>query len=427
MGSQYPQAHKPLAFIAGCVVALVVLGIGGCGSSEPAFGSGERASDPPPAAGEKWFAAWTTAHTAENTTAYQNQTLRMVTHLTAGGDKVRVKFRNHFGVAPVTLDSATVGIRAQGAELNADSVRSLTFGGLPTVTIGAGQDVFSDPVSLSVAPFQDLAVSFFLQAASSTSQDADAYLTSYVTAAGAGNHASDPSGAAFTATTRAAVLVEEVAVHNNDLAGAIIAVGGSVVDGTGSTLDGHDRWTDWLAKRIGEEMHDGERLSVGNEGIGGNTTTNVMDRFDRDVLDKTGLTHVVLYAGTNDLTGPPPVGSTGAQIIENYRSLIARSHAAGKKIIISTITPRASYTAAGNQERKIANDWLRTGQNCSGECDGIVDFDSVTAWFGNPNMIDPTLDSGDTIHPNGEGYRRMANNFNLSVFTPAWPSSCSRF
>jgi lysophospholipase L1-like esterase len=62
------------------------------------------------------------------------------------------------------------------------------------------------------------------------------------------------------------------------------------------------------------------------------------------------------------------------------------------------------------------NYWLLRGGNCGGVCDGVVNFDAAISWFANPNAIDPNYDSGDTIHPNAEGYRRMGLAIDLRIF-----------
>src|ERR1700694_993249 len=97
---------------------------------------------------------------------------------------------------------------------------------------------------------------------------------------------------------------------------AIVAFGDSITDGTCSTLDAHDRWEDALAERfaLGKEV----AHAVINEGIGGNTVTSSpnmkpplnspagVERLDRDVLSHSGVTHVILFLGTNDIRREAP-------------------------------------------------------------------------------------------------------------------------
>ena len=77
----------------------------------------------------------------------------------------------------------------------------------------------------------------------------------------------------------------------------IACLGDSITDGTGSTLNGDDRWPDVLARRLHAAY--GSRFAVVNAGIGGNRITgpspydpktpfaggpSALDRLERDVL-----------------------------------------------------------------------------------------------------------------------------------------------
>lgn len=365
---------------------------------------------------QNWNAVWATAHTGATTTRFDNQTLRQIIYPTGSGNKLVVKLRNFFGTDPVTLGSVVVSQRDSGNRIVEGSSVPLLFNGASNITLEPGKDIYSDPIEFQAIAFKDIVVDLFIDGAAAVSQDGASYLTSYVSPVGSGNFAGQNSDADFSTTTTATSLLEEVSVLSSSIAGVAVAVGGSVVDGLGSDVDEHNRWTDWLAQRLATEVATTRKFTVVNEGINGNTTQNVIDRFDRDVLDKTGITHVIVYAGTNDLAAPPPAGPTAEQVISNFRILIELTRNAGKKIIISTITPRVLYSPRSNEERKKINQWILKGRNCSGECDGVVDFDSVLAWSFYPNMIDPAFDSGDTIHPNGLGYRNMAADFELSLF-----------
>ena len=210
-------------------------------------------------------------------------------------------------------------------------------------------DLFREPVSFDVQAFEDLAIDIFIEGPAAVSQDSAAYLTSYIGAPNSGNLVGQNSDEKFGTTITAMPLLEEVSVFSSEIEGTIVAVGGSVVDGVGSNVDQHNRWTDCLAARFVEQVSATKNLTVVNEGISGNTTQDVLDRFDRDILDKSGLSHVVIYAGTNDLSLPPPLGPNAEQIVDNFRRLIEKCHDADKKIIISTITPRLQYFPMSNE------------------------------------------------------------------------------
>jgi lysophospholipase L1-like esterase len=58
---------------------------------------------------------------------FENQTLRQIVHISLGGDAVRVKFSNVIGAVPLTINAATVGIRASGANLERGTLRHPSF------------------------------------------------------------------------------------------------------------------------------------------------------------------------------------------------------------------------------------------------------------------------------------------------------------
>ena len=95
-------------------------------------------------------------------TAFNNQTVRMIAHVSLGGKRVRVHLSNAHGTAPLEIGSAHVAVRATDSEIMPGSDRKLTFGGRPSFKIPAGATVVSDLVELDVAPLSDLAVSVYV-------------------------------------------------------------------------------------------------------------------------------------------------------------------------------------------------------------------------------------------------------------------------
>src|SRR5207249_347232 len=152
--------------------------------------------------------------------------------------------------------------------------------------------------------------------------------------------------------------------------------GDSITDGTLSTPDTNNRWPDQLARRL---LAQDIQLGVINEGIAGNRVLgdgvgeNALARFDRDVLVQTGVTHVIVLEGINDIgrAGNNPSPTVVADLISAYKQLIARAHARGLKIYGGTLTPfkRAiSWTNEGEAKRQALNQWIRTGK----AFDGVV-------------------------------------------------------
>ena len=66
---------------------------------------------PAPASLVNWSGA------ASPPTVYQNQTVREVVHLTAGGSQVRVRLTNRYGASDLIIGAATVAGRTQGSSV----------------------------------------------------------------------------------------------------------------------------------------------------------------------------------------------------------------------------------------------------------------------------------------------------------------------
>ena len=385
-----------------------------------------------------WSVSWATAQHVAGP-ALDTQSVRMITHLTQGGDALRVRLGNTLGTVPLQVGGVSVAARADGPRLVAGTVRPVTFDGSGSVSVAPGKYVVSDPIELVTAAGQDVAVSMFLPGAATPGAHAAAFETGYLTAASAGDRTAELDGASYTTTTGQFLVVDAVDVRNARVTGAVVVVGGSVTDGTGSDKTGplgsgpaappNSRWSDVLARRVLAELPRDAQLSVAQAGIGGNTISrecpngaqtapygNVQDRLDRDVLSHSGISHIVVYAGTNDLGFG--VGCTAEQIVDAFRDVVRRAHRKGVSVVIATVTPRAIYTAVPNEQRYLVNRWITKENSCGGECDGIVDFDAVVRWWAYPNAINPEYDSGDDIHPNADGYALMGQAIDLRLFAP---------
>ncbi|MFF3671840.1 SGNH/GDSL hydrolase family protein [Microtetraspora malaysiensis] len=369
---------------------------------------------------DHWTDAWATAlHRSSAATpppVYQDQTIRMVVPMRGSGNAVRVQLSNAHGDQPVTFGAATVALRDSGAALADGTLKQVTFSGATSVTVPAGQVVHSDPVRLHVTEGQDLAVSIYLPSATGPATwHRSAVQTNYVS--GPGDHTVDPDGGSFPATVRSWIFLDAVAVTRGPTPGTLVAVGDSITDGSGTAVDGFERWPDYLAARFAAKP--GRHPAVVNAGIGGNSVLadtaqdgqSLLNRMERDVLAREGLTHVILLEGVNDLRNR----ATADELIAAYREIIARVHARGAKIYGGTITPftgGSAHTPAAEAHRQAVNAWIAT----SGEFDGVVDFADAVADPADPQSLNPAYDRGDHLHPNAAGFAAMAAAVDLSLF-----------
>jgi lysophospholipase L1-like esterase len=374
---------------------------------------------------EHWVGTWSNAlHQPDlgvpglANAGFNNQTLRQIVHISVGGHQVRVRLST-FGASGLVIGAAHIALHAAGASTVPGTDRTLTFGGYPSITIPPGALVVSDPVELSVREQSDLAVSIFVPGNTGpASWHFEGRQTSYISPPGDFT----ASGVMpVSATTLARFWLAGVEVLTSKQTGAIVTIGESITDGTQSTVDANARWTDQLARRLLEEP--GNRaMGVLNEGIIGNRLLhdflgpNALARFDRDVLAQTGVTHVIVQMGRNDIfTLSPAEEVTVEQTIQGHRQLIERAHATGLKVFGCTLTPlegSPDFSPAREVKRQIVNAWIRTSR----EYDGVIDFDSVLGDPNSPSKILAIYDSGDHRHPNDAGYKAMADVIDLGLF-----------
>ena len=395
--------------------------------------------------GQHWVGTWATAVLPRPQPApgpapgrggaalnFNNQTLRQVVHVSLGGSRVRVVLSNAFGTSPLPVGAAAVALRQKESAIAAGSNRPLTFSGSPSTAIAAGAVAVSDPVTLAVPALADLVIDVFLPGDTAASPSpltthTSALQTNYLSAPG--NHA---GAASFpvAGTTQAWFFLSTVEVSAPAQVGAVVAFGDSITDGTLSTPDANNRWPDHLARRLLMAAGGAKPQPMGvlNEGIAGNRILtdfigpNALSRFDRDVLALSGVTHVILLEGINDLglaaDGQLP---TAADIVAGHRQLVARAHAHGLKVLAGTVLPFEGtnlgaiapqyYSAEKDTRRQAMNAAIRSG----GFYDGVIDFESAVRDPGQPRQLLARLKGADNLHLNDSGYKAMADAVNLAL------------
>jgi lysophospholipase L1-like esterase len=334
-----------------------------------------------------------------------------------------VVLSNVFGTAPVEVGAAHVALRERASAIVARSARPLTVSGRPAFRILPGAIAVSDPVDLQVPPLSDLAVDLFLPGTvgsgpSPLTLHTGASQTNYLSTPG--NH----SGADMlpaAGETGSWLLLSRVEVTAPAPTGAIVAFGDSITDGARSTSDTNARWPDVLARRLAAEGGNGPRAVV-NAGISGNQVladrlgVSALARFHRDVLLQTGVTHVIVMEGINDIgLARGAAAVTADDLIAGHRQLIMRARAKGLRVIGATLTPFEGafyFTPEGEKKRQALNEWIRTG----GAYDGVIDFDRVLRDPASPSRIRAEYDSGDHLHPSDAGYKAMGEAVDLALF-----------
>ncbi len=388
-----------------------------------------------------WFTAWAMSHNARATVpAMSGRTVRMILMPSISGTGVRVKLENTMGEAPVVFSSAYIGVAGSGAAVQEKSITRLTFAGKPGLSLAPGQGAYSDPVPFKVNAFEKLSLSLDVQSAADISTHHVGLRTNW---SAAGTRASDASAAGFEPLPEIPALntgqwpyywVSALDVQSPETTGTIVLFADSITDGRCSTRDDQgivqpnldQRWGDVLATRLAarpKQEHKAIALSAiaGNRLLGRGNGPSGFERLERDVLDRAGVTHVVVFLGTNDISGD----FSAAQVSAGMRQIIALVRARGIKTIGATALPRAKpapstgWTSAHETQRLALNEWIRT----KAHFDGVIDFDAlmkdgpaVTMADGGSARTMPTAWNCDGIHPNAAGYKAMGEFVDLGLF-----------
>lgn len=355
--------------------------------------------------------------------AFSNQTLRLIAHTSIGGDVVRIRISNTHGNKRLVIGAASIALQAQGSEIVPATLTKLTFGGQDSITISRGGLVFSDPVAFTAPALSNLSVSLYLPEPSGTvTTHLAAAQTNYVSGAGDFSDSRNFEGAEEIPVWNYLTAID---VGRRDNITAIVTLGDSITDGVGSTANTNNRWPNYLARRLLNDANAPD-FAVVNAGLSGNRVLqensprfgeNLQMRFERDVLALSGVSHIVLLEGINDIGMARMFAGEDVspeEIIAGYRQIITRAHARGIKIIGATLTPfeDAGYFSEDGEEKRLAvNAWIRG----SGEFDGIIDFEIPVRDPSNSNHLIPSF-TADNLHPNDAGYKAMADAIDLNLF-----------
>ncbi|MGO9486157.1 MAG: GDSL-type esterase/lipase family protein [Rhodomicrobium sp.] len=390
-------------------------------------------------------------------TGAKDQSFRLIVGPDIWGREARIRLSNVFGTKPVTFDGIFIGLQLASSAVAAGTNRPVTFGGSQSIAIEPGQSAWSDAVPL---PFvadarpidlqgRKLAVSFHIAGESGPmTWHAKGLTTSYITVPGAGAPGAKEDEAGFPYATTSWYFLDALDMKAAPETQAIVAFGDSLTDGTGSTLNGGDRWPDVLSRRLHAQF--AGRFAVVNAGIGGNLITGpaeyspqmpypggpaALQRLDRDVLSLSGVSAVIWFEGINDFSKNGNVSVEAAKEALSDGVAAIKKRLPGVRVVGATIT-----TALGNvgpahgfaeqeTKRQALNDFIRG----SGLFNGVIDFDKATVNTETgelqPEFVpdSTTGGQGDKLHPNRLGYLTMGQAIDLSLFATPPSQSLSAF
>jgi lysophospholipase L1-like esterase len=350
-------------------------------------------------------------------------TVRELVTVPIAGSAVRFRVSNLFGNEPLQVGAATVAQSAGKGAIVPASLRALTFGGAPSLTVPIGASAYTDPLTVPVTAGETFAVSLYVSGADLVTQHPWGNApVSFFTANGGGNVTSYGGSAGWISSPFPRwVDAADVLTKSPP---SIVVVGDSITDGFNATTN----WTDVLQRRQ-DELPVADRRAIVNEGISANTLTAYVPNYSKvggglpglqrihsDALDQPGVGVVVLFLGTNDIW----FGTPASELIDGYQQAIAMAHSAGVRIVAVTLLPRSSnpkepWTPYEQQQLEIADQWILT----SGKFDGVIDMAPAVAdaYDGtcDPIAMYPPFDSGDHLHPDDAGQTAMGNSIDPTV------------
>lgn len=371
----------------------------------------------------KWVTVWGNATSVADhrpETYSRNLTLRYPIKCALGGNAVRLHFSNFCGTEPVTFSRVTVAPALSDREINLKDAALVTFGGSESVTVGAGEEIFSDEIPFRVKPRGNISVSIYLK-------DFTLMRSAVVITGPLSKGFYSVGDCTFagvlpierTRTTNVFYFLTGVDLFTDDDCRSVICYGDSITS---------QSWPDYLALKCMDDPYN--RTAVIRRAASGTRVLREYTcityesyglsgkhRFNREISTVSGADTVIIQHGINDIIHPVGTDvnpfrpmSDLPSLVEleegiNYYVNIARGY--NLRVLLGTLLPIygwRTYAPFREELKSSFNDWIRSNT----DIDDYIDFDRALRSECNAYAFRQGYDSGDHLHPSEEAYRAMA-------------------
>ena len=436
-GGSAPASYNPAA------LHIFGMALRNTTTATPVAGGGATAAP----AGQSWTGAWAAPVElggGPGSGSWGNQTLRIGAEASVGGSQVRIRLSNpgflsSDGDALLQIGHATIAAQSSpGSSVPTGTPATLTFNGSQSVTIPAGGDIYSDPMSFSVTAGQTVLISLYLSNAANSLSVlplhgwTDTTGMQWVSASASGDQTTNTTGSPFTGTG------SSWSINTGILTGVDVTTAQTAADpgGTPTVSVLGDNLTDvnyttFNSKAVsfpinrlpaGLTAAEAGAFGIVSGGVNSNQASadsgiatgqggvSAVGRLDRDVLAEPGIGTVIVAEGLQDVLH----GASEQQIEDAYEAMITELNGFGVNVILTTITPCGGYSSTVANDSCSATDGVRVNVNQNFVVNVALpncyaDFDAAVSAGGSPETLLAADDAGDHANLNQAGYTALTN------------------
>lgn len=174
---------------------------------------------------------------------------------------------------------------------------------------------------------------------------------------------------------------------------SVAFLGDSILSSNHGTYQGGDSFADYAAMMSG-----GRLVNVGNYGIPGQRTDQMLARLPQALVDRPSF--LVVLGGTNDVSQGVQAGLKNEQIVAGVRNYLGGLYAACKRAgttPVACTVPPYGFTTGLNDQRQYANEWVNDWIRRHAALNGfpLIDFHAL--------LVEPGIGSGGTATTGASG------------------------